>query len=61
MKTHFFNFDPRFCGSGVKGRRVTLDPNEVTCSACKAGDTLALTESGRCFTSEELDQWELNQ
>lgn len=43
---HFGSFDERFCGSHEQRRRFTLDPNEVTCSACKARDRFLLSPSG---------------
>lgn len=48
-KVHFFSFDPRFCGSTKKARRVSTDPNEITCSACGGGDTFELSEQGRVY------------
>ncbi len=54
MTIHFFNFDTRFCGSTTQGREVTLDPNEVTCEACKGNDTLVLTEQAKKYL-QELD------
>ena len=48
-KIHFFNFDPRFCGSTQQARRVSLDPNEITCPDCMKQDTFELSEQGRAY------------
>ncbi len=53
---HFFNFDSRFCGSRKQGRRVTLDPNEVTCPICQSRDCLRLTEQGKAYLKELDDE-----
>lgn len=44
---HFFNFDDRFCGTVEKYRRVSIDPNEITCQACQDNDTLELTDQAK--------------
>ena len=46
---HFFNSDPRFCGSTQQARRVSVDPNEITCPNCMGQDTLELSEQGRAY------------
>ncbi len=46
-KIHFLSGDERFCGSTEAPRRVSPDPNEITCQDCMNRDTLTLTEQGR--------------
>lgn len=55
MRTHFMHFDPRFCGERDAPRRVTSDPNEVTCSDCKRRDQLVLSAQGRSYV-ESLEK-----
>lgn len=43
---HFHSSDDRFCGSTIRPRQFTTDPNEVTCCACQARDTFTITEQG---------------
>lgn len=49
---HFHGSDDRFCGSTHPIRRFTLDPNEVTCQACKDRDTFILSASGTASLRE---------
>ena len=49
---HFGSFDPRFCCSTELHRRFDLDPNEITCEACKGSDTFAITHEGASFLRE---------
>jgi hypothetical protein len=43
---HFLTGDPRFCGSTQQWRRVTVDPNDVTCERCQSRDTFVLSPQG---------------
>ena len=40
QKIHFFHFDERACGNREYKRRVTVNPNKVTCEKCKENDRL---------------------
>jgi hypothetical protein len=48
---HFHSSDERFCGSTLPYRQFTLDPNDVTCAQCAAGDTFVLTEQGAAYVA----------
>ena len=44
---HFHSKDERFCGyTPGKPKRFSPDENEITCPACKARDTLEITQQG---------------
>jgi Zn finger protein HypA/HybF involved in hydrogenase expression len=46
--THFIKADDRACVDRTgETRRVTTDPNAVTCPKCQSKDRLVLTEQGR--------------
>ena len=52
MVIHFYSADKRFCGSNEPLRSFTLDPNEVTCEACKAQDIFELTPEALAYLKE---------
>lgn len=57
VEAHFHRSDDRFCGSPKLCRRFTLNPDEVTCQACKDRDTFVLSPEGKTYLQGISAAW----